>query len=58
MDSESLNNELEHNATGYRFASSALCLASFKLPSAESLGLMHDLIVGRFKTFAVRGRGT
>jgi hypothetical protein len=57
MDSESLNNKLEHNVTGYLFASSGLCLASFKFASAESLGRMRK-VEPRLRTFAVRGGGT
>ena len=57
MDSESLNNKLEHNVIGYLFASSGLCLASFKFASSESLGLMRQ-IEPRLRIFAVRGGGT
>ena len=57
MDSENLNNKLEHSANGYLFALAGLCLATFKFASAESLGSLRR-VEARLETFTVRGAGT
>jgi len=57
MDSENLNNKLEHSANGYLFALAGLCLATFKFASAESLGSLRR-VEARLETFAARGAGT